>query len=151
MSNSTLQPASVETSRSEILQVLKTFTEGWNQHNGRLFCSAFKEDADFTNVMGISRTGRKAIGELHEPLFKTIWSESTLTILESRIRFIRNDVASVDASWTLEGLISADGSKRPDRAGLLSFIITPDEDHWSIDVMHNMELPSSKDNRQPAC
>lgn len=126
-----------------IQNVLDGFAHGWNVHDGKIFSEVFAEDADFTNVMGISKCGRNAIEEMHDPLFKTIWSTSTLTISKSKTRFIKPDVASVDAWWDLDGLKSADGSDRPSRNGLLSFIMTKKDNNWLIAVMHNMDLAGS--------
>lgn len=126
-----------------IEQVLDEFSRGWNSHDVKIFSSVFAEDADFTNVKGISKTGRTAIEELHAPLFKTIWSTSTLRITKSKTRFIKPDVASVDALWILDGLKSPEGKEVPSRNGLLSFIITKNQRNWVIAVMHNMDLPGS--------
>ena len=110
----------------------------------RLFSKVFEKDADFTNVMGVSRTGRTAIEDLHEPLFKTIWAFSTLTITDSKIRMIKPDVVAVDAWWDLEGLKTPDGIDCQSRNGLLNFIMTKKNNEWLIAIMHNMDLPGSK-------
>ncbi|MEJ7831213.1 MAG: SgcJ/EcaC family oxidoreductase [Segetibacter sp.] len=127
-----------------IQKVLNDFAEGWNAHDVKLFSKAFVEDADFTNVMGVSRSGRTAIEELHEPLFKTIWAFSTLIITNSKFRFIKTDVAAVDAWWNLDGLKTADGIDGPARAGLLNFVMTKHGNDWVITVMHNIDLPGSQ-------
>jgi uncharacterized protein (TIGR02246 family) len=130
-----------------IQKILNDFSHGWNLHDGKIFSEVFSEDADFTNVMGISRSGRKAIGDLHDPLFKTIWATSILTITKSRTRFIKPDVAAVDAWWDLEGLKDNNGNDRPSRNGLLNFIMTKKDDKWKITVMHNMDLPGSVEQK----
>ncbi len=126
-----------------IERLLAAFAEGWNNHDAAEFSRVFEEDADFTNVMGISKSGRSAIEALHAPLFQTIWAFSTLSITESKIRFIKPDVAAVDARWTLDGLKDQNGNDRPPRNGLLNFVMTKGNDRWMITVMHNMELPNS--------
>lgn len=131
------------TDETGIGEILEAFCNGWNQHNAELFSQVFDEDADFTNVMGLSKTGRAAIAALHGPLFKTIWAFSTLTITESKIRMIKPDVACVDARWKLDGLKDNNGLDRSPRNGLLSFVMTKANDVWKITVMHNMDLPES--------
>lgn len=126
-----------------ISDVLETFAKGWNLHDIKVFGSIFAEDADFTNVKGVARQGRTAIEELHEPLFKTIWSSSILTITKTKTRFIKADVAAVDAWWILENLKTPDGHDQPSRNGLLSFIMTLHDSKWLITIMHNMDLPGS--------
>ena len=126
-----------------IQTLLNGFTGGWNMHNAKIFSGFFAEDADFTNVMGLTRHGRTAIEELHAPNFVGIWAASTLTITEKKTRFIKPDVAAVDARWQLSGLKKQDGSDSPVRYGLLSFIMTKEKDDWLVSVMHNMDLPGS--------
>jgi uncharacterized protein (TIGR02246 family) len=129
--------------REGIQKLLDGFAHGWNVHDAKIFSEVFAEDADFTNVMGMSRQGRTAIIDIHDTLFKTIWASSTLTITKSKIRFIKPDVAAVDAWWNLNGLKKPDGSDGPFRKGLLNFIMTKDKSDWVITVMHNMDLPGS--------
>lgn len=126
-----------------IQEVLSGFTGGWNSHDAKIFSEVFTDDADFTNVMGMYRYGRPAIAEIHAPGFEGIWASSTLTITKTKIRFIKPDVAAVDASWELTGLKKQDGSDSPDRHGLLNFIMTKENGSWLISVMHNMDLPGS--------
>jgi len=131
-------------SESGIQSVLNDFAKAWNEHNAKVFSLVFTEDADCTNVMGDSFHGRRAIEEKHKPLFKTTWAQSTLTIVKSKTRFIKPDVAAVDAWWTLDGLKTPDGKERDGRSGLLNVIMTLHYDNWMITVMHNMDLPLSK-------
>src|SRR5690349_14085931 len=126
----------VSSDEEAILEVLNQFIKGWNLHDAFLFAEVFDDDADFTNVLGVSRTGKEAFINLHEPLFKTIWAYSTQSILEHKIRFIKPDVAAVDARWMLEGLKDKDGADRSPRNGLLNFIMTKKENRWKITVMH---------------
>ena len=137
-----MQPITA-TYNDAIEEVLKNFVEGWNLHDVKIFSKVFAEDADFTNVRGLSRQGRAAIEELHEPHFKTIWAKSTLVITKSKIRFIKSDVAAVDAWWRLDGIKSAGGADQDARNGLLNFIMTKHMNGWIIIVLHNMDLPGS--------
>ncbi len=73
--------------------------------------------------------------------FNTIFKNSHQTITKSRIRFIKPDVAAVDAWWEMEGVTDMDGKAKPARKGLLNLIMTPRGDTWLVAVMHNMDLP----------
>ena len=126
-----------------IQNILNDFAAAWNAHDARSFSQLFAEDADFTNVKGVSRHGRAAFEEFHEPLFKTIWAYSKITITKNKVRFIKQDVAAVDAWWDLTGLKKSDGSDAPPRTGLLILIMTKSDNKWEITVMHNMDLRGS--------
>jgi uncharacterized protein (TIGR02246 family) len=139
-----LQPTKPTSLDIEAIQTLLTnFAKGWNTHDSSKFAQVFEEDADFTNVMGIGRNGRAAIEALHAPMFKTIWAFSTLSITETKIRFIKPDVAAVDARWILDGLKDEGGNDRSSRQGLLNVVMTKKNGQWMITIMHNMDLPNS--------
>jgi uncharacterized protein (TIGR02246 family) len=111
------------------------------------FSMVFHEDADFTNVWGMTAHGRKAIEEFHRPLLEgdgsgpiPSFKHAELKILDTRIRFLRPDVASVDATWTQTGAVQ-NGRDMGPRKGLLMLIATTEAGQWGIAVMHNMDLP----------
>jgi uncharacterized protein (TIGR02246 family) len=114
----------------------------WNRHDARALGEPFAEDADFTNVFGMLARGRAAIEALHAPLFKTMFTDSRLTITETRVRLIRPDVAAVDVKWTMTGARDPHGNPWPQRVGLLNWIVTRHGERWLIDVSHNMDLPA---------
>ena len=41
------------TSASDVARLLETIASGWNAGSGATYASAFSEDADFINVMGL--------------------------------------------------------------------------------------------------
>lgn len=117
--------------------------EAWNRYDARALAAVFAEDADFTNVFGMVAHGRAAIEALHAPLFKTIFSNSRLSVTDTRLRFIRPDVASVDVRWKMTGARDPHGNPWPEREGLLNWIATDHGGNWLVDVSHNMDLPST--------
>ena len=71
-----------------------------------------------------------------------MFTDSRLTVLETRVRMIRPDVAAVDVKWTMTGARDPHGNPWPERVGLLNWIVTRHGERWLIDVSHNMDLPS---------
>jgi len=130
---------SVEQAIEGLARALET---AWNRHDAHALTEPFAEDADFTNVFGMAVRGRAAIETLHAPLFKTMFTDSHLRILETRVRMIRPDVAAVDVKWTMTGARDPHGNPWPERIGLLNWIVTRHGERWLIDVSHNMDLPS---------
>ena len=127
-----------------IKKVLTDFTDAWNKHDAKAFSNVFSEDADFTNVVGKGSTGRNEIEKFHAPGFSTRWKDSYQKITQSKIRFIKPDVAAVDAWWEMTGIKGPEGQDMPQRKGLLNFIMTKNSEIWLITVMHNMDLPISQ-------
>ena len=127
-----------------IKKVLTDFTDAWNKHDAKAFSNVFSEDADFTNVVGKGSTGPNEIEKFHAPGFSTRWKDSYQKITQSKIRFIKPDVAAVDAWWEMTGIKGPEGQDMQQRKGLLNFIITKNNETWLITIMHNMDLPISQ-------
>ena len=70
---------------------------------------AFSEDADFTNARGMGAHGRVGVEKFHEQPFARWFKESNLKIVVNKIRFIKPDVAAVDAWWEMTGAKTPDG------------------------------------------
>lgn len=126
-----------------IRNVLGAFVEAWNRHDAIAFSRVFSEDADFTNVRGMSAHGRAEVAKFHAPIFSTSFKGSTQKITESKIRFMKPDVAAVDAWWEMTGAKTRDGQDISLRRGLLNFVMAKQGAQWLITVMHNMDLPVS--------
>ena len=126
-----------------IRKVLADFAEAWNKHDAKAFSMVFAEDADFTNVRGMSAHGRAEVEKFHAPRFATIFKETHQKTTDTKIRFIRPDVAAVDVLWEMTGAKTQEGQEIPLRKGLLNLVMTKDDARWFITVMHNMNLPDS--------
>ncbi len=130
--------------------LIAAFGEAFAKLDAHAFSMVFHEDADFTNVWGMTAHGRKAIEEFHRPLLEgdgagdiPSFKHAELKVLETHIRFLRPDVASVDVLWSQTGAVR-NGQDMGLRKGLLMLIATNDQGNWGIAVMHNMDLPVTK-------
>ncbi|HTA49767.1 MAG TPA: SgcJ/EcaC family oxidoreductase [Verrucomicrobiae bacterium] len=129
-----------EADEHAIRAVIDRFMDAWNRHDAKSFAAVFAEDADFTNVRGVGATGRANIESFHAPMFATIFSKSHQEYTGIKTRFIRPDVASVDVRWKMTGTTDPQGNLRPEREGLLNFVMVKNAGRWEIVVMHNLEI-----------
>jgi uncharacterized protein (TIGR02246 family) len=133
-----------------IRAILAAFGEAFAKLDAHAFSMIFHQDADFTNVWGMTAHGRKAIEEFHQPLLEgegagaiPSFKHAGFKVLDTRIRFLRVDVASVDATWSQTGAVQ-NGRDMGFRKGLLMLIVTREREGWGIAGMHNMDLPVTK-------
>jgi uncharacterized protein (TIGR02246 family) len=131
-----------ETAQQAIDRIVANITAAWNRRDVAAFGAAFAEDAEFTNVFGMTQSGRAEIEASHAPLFKTIFKDTQLMAIETRVRMIRPDIAAVDVRWKMSGARDPMGNPWPEREGILNWIVTRHGNSWLIDVSHNMDLPS---------
>jgi uncharacterized protein (TIGR02246 family) len=126
-----------------IKKVLANFVEAWNKHDAKAFSMVFAEDADLTNVVGASAHGRAEVEKFFAPVFATTFKDTNLKITKTKIRFIKPDVAAVDAWWEMTGDKTREGKDIPLRKGLVNFVMTKEGGKWFITVMHNTNVPVS--------
>ena len=126
--------------------VMDSFMDAWNHHDAKAWTAVFSEDADFTNVLGVSASGRPDIEQFHANVFATIFKDSHQKYTGIKIRFIRPEVVAVDVHWEMTGSTDPKGNPVPLRQGLLNFTMTKSHDKWQIVVMHNMNLPAPAPN-----
>jgi uncharacterized protein (TIGR02246 family) len=124
--------------------LVETMIAGWNQHDAACYASIFADDAEFTNVFGITITGRAEIEASHAPIFKTMFKDSHLRMTELRTRTLRPDVVYGDLRWEMTGARDPHGNEWPARQGCMSFVATRAPDRWSVAVVHNMDLPPAE-------
>jgi uncharacterized protein (TIGR02246 family) len=143
---SSAQQAKITASAEEhrITQVLGDMVDAWNRNDAGAFARVFADDAEFTNVRGAVARGRADVERHYLPMFETTFKGTTQTIEDARIRFIRPDVASVDALRILSGLKAADGQPRPATRTLLGIVMTWENDRWLIASMHNIDMGIAK-------
>ncbi len=133
-----------------IRALLDSFGMAFAQSDAHAFSMVFHEDADFTNVWGMTAHGRKAIEDFHRPLLEgdgagmiPSFKNAAFKVVETHIRFVRPDVAFADVTWTQTGAVQ-NGQDMGARKGLLMLVATREGDTWGIAIMHNMDLPVSK-------
>jgi uncharacterized protein (TIGR02246 family) len=130
-----------ETDQSAIEALIARFMGAWNQHDAHAFAALFAEDADFTNWRGAHARGRKAVEELHAPLFTSaVFKDSHQTCRLRNVRFLKPDVAIADVDWEMTGAVTPEGAVRPLRKGLLDWAMVKTNGRWQIAVMHNTDF-----------
>jgi len=130
-----------------IRKIVAAFNAAASKLDAHAFSMVFHEDADFTNVLGTRKRGRKAIEDFHRPVFEgdglqgpPSFKHAVFKVLDTHIRFLRPDVANVDVTWTQTGAV-LNGKDMGPRRGLLMWVVTKERGVWAISVMHNMDLP----------
>jgi len=128
-------------SRRAVQALVHALVAAWHRHDADAYAAPFADDAEFTTVFGTVQRGRAAIAAAHAAIFRTMFKDTILAAPETRIRFLRPDVAAIDVAWTMTGARDPEGKAWPERRGLLNQVATAENGVWSIAVSHNMDLP----------
>lgn len=109
--------------------------EHWAQGDAVRFAANFSQDCDFTTVRGDKPSGRAGIAAGHEALFRTVYRGSTLTARVRDIRYLRDDIATVNAESDITG---PDGTVLARTHALAVLEFDAGAERWSITAFHNM-------------
>lgn len=131
------------TPATDLTRLLDIFASGWNAASGTTLASAFADDADFLNVMGLHAHGRDLIARGHDEILSTVFRGTRMTAVVDSVRFLRPDVAAVEATLSLrradgQPFALGDSLRGPMPSTKASYVATKEGDRWSIAVFRNM-------------
>ena len=122
-------------------RVPQVFVEAWNRRDARKIAALFDSDADFVNVTGLWWTNRKAIEKAHDYGLQTIFNESTLTIIRTKVKFLTENIAVVHAKVKLSGQTPTREVANPGvRRTIFTFVVHQSEGKWSCVAAQNTDI-----------
>jgi uncharacterized protein (TIGR02246 family) len=118
-------------------KVPQAFAAAWAKHNGHQLALIMASDVDFVNVGGDWIHGRADFELYHTRLLAGRFKESTLTPVDSSVRFLRPDLALLHWSWRLEGDRNEDLTPRKPRMGIFTMVVEKRSGDWLIVAAQN--------------
>jgi len=113
------------------------FCDAWAKHDGHELAKIMADDVDFVTVATTYLHGRSDFEKFHIRLLNGRFKESSLTKLETTVRFLRPDMAVVHWSWKVEGDKSPDGTPRQPRYGMMTMVAEKRSGSWLVVVGQN--------------
>jgi uncharacterized protein (TIGR02246 family) len=95
------------------------------------------DDVDFVNVGAVWLRGRADFEQFHARLLAGRFAESTLTPLETAVRFLRPDMAVLHWSWRIQGDSGEDPTLRKPRFAMFTMIVEKRGGVWLVAVAQN--------------
>jgi uncharacterized protein (TIGR02246 family) len=124
----------------------RIFVEAWNQRDASKLASLFNEDAEFINVTGLWWHNRKDIQKAHDYGLRTIFNQSSLKLIQTKVKYLAEDIAVVQAKMKLSGQTPTDEVSKPGmRRNIFTFVVHQAEGKWTCasaqntDIVPNME------------
>jgi len=118
----TLVSLNAETTSDEdaVRKLPQTFCGAWGKHDGHELAKMMAEDVDFVTVATVYLHGRADFEKFHVRLLSGRFKDSTITPLETTIRFLHPEMAVVHWSWRIDGDKAFAGTPRPPRFGMMT-------------------------------
>lgn len=124
----------------------KVFVEAWNNRDAEKLAALFDDDAEFINVTGLWWHSREAIQKAHAYGLSTIFNQSTLRLLRTKVKYLQENIAVVQAKMKLAGQTPVGDVKAPgQRNNLFTFVVHKTSEQWlcasaqNTDIIPNME------------
>jgi uncharacterized protein (TIGR02246 family) len=106
-------------------------------------------DADIVSATGRSAYGREGIIQLYVEQRSGAYLGAIITsTVVTRIKFVRPDVAVVDADFELTGVRGRDGNPMAPISGLNTFILTKENGQWLISSIRGIPRTPIQGPRQ---
>ncbi|MFJ2033948.1 SgcJ/EcaC family oxidoreductase [Streptosporangium sp. NPDC087985] len=123
------------TSDEQITQLFDRFMQAWTANDAVAFGACFTADADYVSYDGTHATGRPALQDNHDRLFRGVLAGSALVGDLESIRHITADVAIVHG---MASVLMPWRSKLPKRRlSRQTLVVVRTEQGWRISAIHN--------------
>ena len=117
------------------------FIEAWNQRDAKQLAALFDEEAEFVNVTGLWWHRREAIEQAHDYGLRTIFNQSTLSIIQTKVRYLAENVAVVHAKMKLTGQTPTTEVSSPGvRRTIFTFVVHREGEQWSCAAAQNTDI-----------
>jgi uncharacterized protein (TIGR02246 family) len=128
--------ASAQQDEAQIRELQTQQAAAWNRHDAVAYANLFTEDGDVVNVVGWWWQGRREIETKLTAAFNFAFKQSTLTITDVQVRFVKPDIAIAHVRWTMTGARTPLGIPEP-RAGIQLQILEKQQGKWLIASFQN--------------
>jgi uncharacterized protein (TIGR02246 family) len=130
--------AQTKADEEAVRKLPQAFCDAWAKHDGHELAKIMAEDVDFLTVATTYLHGRADFEKFHGRLLSGRFKESTLTPLQTTVRFMRPDMAVVHWSWKIEGDKNFDGIRRQEpRYGMMTMVAENRSGTWFVVVAQN--------------
>jgi uncharacterized protein (TIGR02246 family) len=115
-----------------IRKLYNQFVAAWNKHDPKAMAAMWVEDGDDVEPDGNVAKGRGDVEKLLAMEHASVMKNTKLTLTIDSVWFITGNVALVDGTYEVAGIIAPDGKQLPPRKGRLSSIWLQERGKWWI-------------------
>jgi uncharacterized protein (TIGR02246 family) len=116
----------------------QAFCDAWAKHDGHELAKIMADDVDFVTVATTYLHGRADFEKFHVRLLSGRFKDSTNTLLETTVRFLRPEMAVIHWSWKIEGDKTFDGTpRREPRYGMMTMVSEKRSGVWLVVIAQN--------------
>jgi uncharacterized protein (TIGR02246 family) len=136
--------ASDAVSENQIRAMYDAFAVAWNKHDPKALAEMWAIDADHGEPDGHHANGRDEILDLLTKQHGSVFKNTVLSLGIEDVWFLTADVALIDGTYAISGIVAPDGTQVPPRKGNITSVLLKEGGKWSIAASRLMipaELP----------
>ena len=116
------------------------FARAWNARDPGALASLFDADAEFVHVTGLCWHNRESIRKAHADRLARVFSKSTLSPGETKVKLLSPEVAVVHTRMTQSGEESAGATPAGPRTSIFTFVVHRAGGRWLCASAHNTDV-----------
>jgi len=134
---------SSQTDEEAVRDLVRAFSEGWENHDGHEMDKIMADDVDFITADGVSLHGRAELEKYHARQSREHFRDPKGTSAQAKVRFLKPDVAHLTWNWSMRGELNPDGTVRPRRSGVMTMTAEKRNGTWLIVAAQNANAKST--------
>jgi len=131
-------PASDVANEKVVRKLYETFVAEWNAHRVKEMADLWAIDGDHVDPDGRMVKGREEVRALFTKQHEVVFARTKLTLTVSTVWFVSEDIALVDGTYAITGIVDPKGAEIPERKGLLTSVLLKEKGQWSIEASRLM-------------
>jgi uncharacterized protein (TIGR02246 family) len=120
--------------------LIEAWAGAWNAHDMERARTLVADNLDFVTVAGLWLKGGEEFLAYHRDIHRTHMRDSQWTNLDHQLTPVRDNLWLVHLEWTIAGDREPDGTPRPRRYGLFTWLTEKRGNAWRIVAAHNGNL-----------
>ncbi len=120
--------------------VVHRFAEAWNAHDAAVIAAFFTDDAEFINAYGAWWRGRAEIERRYATLHAGAMHATRLDMVVRVVRHLAPHIVLTYSTWELFDTTAAAGPPPMMGRGVLSAVLTEQDEVWRIASGQNTEV-----------
>ncbi|MBI5505285.1 MAG: SgcJ/EcaC family oxidoreductase [Deltaproteobacteria bacterium] len=131
-------PASDVANEKLVRKLYETFVNEWNAHRVNDMADLWAIDGDHVDPDGRMVKGRDEVRALFTKQHEVVFAKTKLTLTVASVWFVSEDIALVDGTYAITGIVDPKGNEIAERKGLLTSILLKEKGNWLIEASRLM-------------
>jgi uncharacterized protein (TIGR02246 family) len=114
-------------------QMAEKWERFWNTHNIDSIATLLRDDVDYIDVIGYWMKGKSQTVQTLKKIHQGVKHKTSTWQTDSiAIKYVKPDLAIMYISWGKNGEVENDGTPRPPRHGIATWVIGKQNNNWLL-------------------